>query len=88
MVRLNLHTIRVQLVRVEGKPAVVLVVRYAIIIIIMITSVSLSILVMVSLVGVRYVWAVVQIVLVSVLIDVLVAVTLVSYTVVIRVHLK
>lgn len=85
---LILHTIRVQLVRIEGEPAVVLVVRYAIIVIIMITSVSLSILVVVSLVGVRYVWAVVQIVLVSILIDVLVAVTLVSDTIVIRVHLK
>lgn len=49
----------------------------------MVTGISLSILVMVSLVGVRYVWAIVQIVLVSVLIDILVAVTLVTYTVVI-----
>lgn len=85
---LILHTVRVQLVGIEGEPAVVLVVRYAIIIIIVITSVSLSVLVVVSLVGVRDVWAIVQIVLVSVLIDVLVAVTLVSYTIVIRVHLK
>lgn len=80
---LNLHTIRVQLVRIEGEPTVVLVIRDAIIIIIVVTGVSLSILVMVSLVGVRDVWAIVQIVLVSILIDVLVAVTLVSYAVVI-----
>lgn len=85
---LILHTIRVQLVRIESEPAVVLVIRNTIVIIIMITSVSFSVFVMVSLVGVRYVRTVVQIVLVSILINVLVAVTLVSYAVVIRVDLK
>lgn len=54
----------------------------------MVTGISFSILVMVSLVGVRYIWAIVQIVLVSILIYVLVAVTLVSYTVIICVQLK
>ena len=76
-------TIRVQLVRVKGQSAVVLFIGDSIIIIIMVAGVSLAIFVMVSLVGVRDVWAVVQIVLVSVLINILIAVTLVSHTVII-----
>lgn len=47
----------------------------------MVTSVTLSILVVVSLVGVGYIGAVVQVVLVTVLINVLVVVALVSYTI-------
>lgn len=47
----------------------------------MVTGVTLSILVVVSLVGVGYIGAVVQVVLVTVLINVLVVVALVSYTV-------
>lgn len=78
-----LLTIRVQLVRVEGQSAVVLVIRDAVVVIIMVTGVSLAILVMVSLVGVGNVWAVVQVVLVSIFINVLIAVTLVSHTVII-----
>lgn len=49
----------------------------------MVTGVALAIFVMVSLVGVWDVWAIVQIVLVSILINVLVTITLVSYTVII-----
>lgn len=47
----------------------------------MVTSVTLSILVVVSLVGVGYIGAVVQVVLVTVLVNVLVVVALVSYTI-------
>lgn len=47
----------------------------------MVTGVTLSILVVVSLVGVGYIGAVVQVVLVTVLINVLVVVALVSYTI-------
>ena len=76
-------TIRVQLIRVEGQSAVVFVIRDAIVVIIMVTGVSLAIFVMVSLVGIGDVWAVIQVVLVSVLINVLVTVTLVSHSVII-----
>jgi len=78
-----LPTISIQLVWVEGQSAVVLVVGDAIIVVIMVAGVSLAVLVVVSLVGIRDVRAVVQVVLVSVFIDVLVAVTLVSDTVIV-----
>jgi len=78
-----LPTIRVQLIRIEDQSAVVFVIRDAIIVVVVVTSISLAILVMVNLVSVGDVWAVVQIVLVSVLINVLVTVTLVSHTVII-----
>lgn len=74
-------TIRVHLIRVEGQPAVVLVVRNAVIIVIMVASVALAILVVVSLVGIGYVGAVVQVVLVTILVNVLVVVALVSYAI-------
>ncbi len=45
----------------------------------MVAGVTLAILVVVSLVGVGYVWAVIQVVLMTVLVNVLVVVTLVSY---------
>ncbi len=76
-------TICVQLVWVKSQSAVVLVIRDPIVVVIMVTGVSFAILVMVSLIGIGDVWAVVQVVLVSILINVLVAVTLVSYTVII-----
>lgn len=47
----------------------------------MVTSITLSIFVVVSLVGVGYVGAVVQVVLVTILVNVLVVVALVSYTI-------
>ena len=80
-------TIRVQLVRVGCQPAVVLVVRYTIIIIIIVTSVSFAILVMVSLVGVGHIWTVVQVVLMAVFINVLVIVTLISNQVIVNISL-
>lgn len=52
-------TIRVELIRVKCQSAVVFVIRNAVIVVIMIASVSLAILVVVYLVGVRNVGAVV-----------------------------
>lgn len=45
----------------------------------MVAGVTLAILVVVGLVGVGYVWAVIQIILMTVLVNVLVVVALVSY---------
>lgn len=83
----HILTIRVQLVSVGCQSAVVPVVRYAIIIIIIVTCVSFAILVVVSLVGVGHVGTVVQVVLMAVFIDVLVIVTLISNQVIVYVSL-
>lgn len=80
-------TIRIELVWVFDKAAVVFVVRYAIIVIVMIASISFAIFIMVDLVGIGDVGAIVQVVLMAVVIDVLVAVTLVSNVVRVRVNL-
>lgn len=74
-------TIRVQLIRVKSQPAVVFVIRNAVVVIIMVAGVTLAILVVICLVGVGYVGAVVQVVLVTVLVNVLVVIALVSYTI-------
>ena len=74
-------TIRVQLIRVESQSAVVFIIGDAIIIIIIITSISFPILVVISLIGIGNVGAVVQIVLMAVFINVLVAVTFISHTI-------
>lgn len=79
----TLLTIRVQLIRIERQPAVVFIIRDAIVVVIMVTGVTFAILVMVSLVGVGNIRAVVQVVLVSILINVLIAVALVSHAVII-----
>lgn len=81
-------TIRIQLIGIESQSTVVFVIGDAIIVIVMVAGVPFAVLVMVGLVGIRDVWAVVQVVLVSILVDVLVAVALVSHTVVIRIHLQ
>lgn len=80
-------TIRVQLVRVGCKSAVVLIIRYTIIIIIIVTCIPFAILVMVSLVGIGHVGTVVQVVLVAVFINVLVIITLISNQVIVYVIL-
>lgn len=80
-------TIRVQLVCIGCKSAVVLIIRYTIIIIIIVTCVPFAILVMVSLVGVGHVGTVVQVVLIAVFIDILVIITLISNQVIVYVVL-
>lgn len=80
-------TIRVQLIGVGCQSAVVLLVRYTIIIIVVVTCVSFAILVMVSLIGVGHIGTVVQVVLMAVFINVLVIVTLISNQVIVYVSL-
>lgn len=80
-------TIRVQLVRVWCKSAVVLIIRYTIIIIIIVTCVPFAILVMVSLVGIGHVGTVVQVVLIAIFINVLVIITLISNQVIVYIGL-
>lgn len=84
---LQLFTIRVQLIFVGHQSAVVFLIRDPIVVIVEITSVSLAVFVVVGLVGVGYVGAVIQVVLVSVFINVLIVVTLVTNSVIIRVRL-
>ena len=88
MLEVNRLTIRIQLIGVKDQPAVVLVVRDTIIVVVMVAGISLAVLVVVGLVGIGDVGAVVQVVLVSVLIDVLVTVTLVAHAVVVGIHLE
>lgn len=80
-------TIRIQLIRIGNQSAVVFIIRNAVIVVIIVASISFTILVVISLVSIRDVRAVVQVVLVTVLINILVAVTFVSNTVRIRVKL-
>lgn len=72
---------------IGNQSAVVFLIRDAVIIIIVVASISFTILVVISLVSIGDVRAVVQVVLVTVLIDILVAVTFVSNTVRIGVDL-
>lgn len=71
-------TIRVLLVRIGHKSAVVSVIGDAIIIIIMVAGISLAIFVMVGLVGIGHVGTVVQVVLVAIFINILIVVTGIS----------
>lgn len=71
-------TIRVLLVGIGHEPAVVPVVRNAVIVIVMVAGVSLAVFVVVGLVGVGYVGTVVQVVLVAIFINILIVVTGVS----------
>lgn len=66
------------MVRIGHEPAVVLVIRNAVIVIIMVTGVSLAVFVVVSLVGVGHIGTVVQVVLVAIFINILIVVTGVS----------
>lgn len=75
------------MIRVECQPAVIFVVRDTVVVIIMVTDITFSVFVVVSLIGVRNVRAVVQVILVPILVNVLVAVALVSHAVRIRVEL-
>lgn len=81
-------TVRVQLVPVWHQPAVVPVVRDAIVVVVMVADVSLPVLVVVRLVAVGDVGTVVKRVLVAVLIDVLVVVAHVPDQVTVRVELQ
>lgn len=69
------------MIRVKGQAAVVFVVRDAVIVIIMVAGITLAILVVVCLVGVGDVWAVVQVVLVTIFVNVLVVIALVAYAI-------
>lgn len=75
---LSTLTIRVQLIRVKGQPAVVFFIWDAIIVVVMVAGITFTILVVVGLVGVGDVRAVVHVVLVTVFVNVLVVVTFVS----------
>lgn len=81
-------TVRVQLVPVGHQPAVVPVIRDAVVVIVVVAGVSLPVLVVVCLVAVGDVGTVVKRVLVAVLIDVLVVVTHVPDQVTVRVELQ
>lgn len=74
-------TISVKLIWVENQSTVIFIIRDAIIVIIVITSISFAIFVMVSLVGIGNIRAVVQVVLMTIFVNVLIAVALISYTV-------
>lgn len=80
-------TVRIQLVGVGGQSAIVLVIRYTIVIIIKVACVSFAVFVVVGLVGVGHVRTVVQVVLMAIFVNILVVVTLVSHQVVVYVHL-
>lgn len=80
-------TVRVQLVLVGSQSAIVLVIRYAIIVVIIVARVPFTVLVVVSLVGIGHIGTVVQVVLMAILIDVLVVVTLISHQVIVYVGL-
>lgn len=81
-------TIGVLLVGIGHEPAVVPVVRNAVIVIVMVAGVSLAVFVVVGLVGVGYVGTVVQVVLVAIFINILIVVTGVSNEVRVRVKLE
>lgn len=78
---LSTLTIRVQLIRVKGQPAVVFFIWDAIIVVVMVAGITFTILVVVGLVGVGDVRAVVHVVLVTVFVNVLVVVTFVSHAI-------
>lgn len=80
-------TVSVQLVLIGSQSAVVLVIRYAIIVVIIVARVPFTVLVMVGLVGIGHVGTVVQVVLMAILVNVLVVVALISHQVVVDISL-
>lgn len=81
-------TIGVLLVGIGHEPAVVPVIRNAVIVIVMVAGVSLAVFVVVGLVGIGYIGTVVQVVLVAIFINILIVVTGVSNEVRVRVKLE
>lgn len=81
-------TIRVQLVLVGNQSAVISIFRDAVIIIIVIASISFPISIVVSLVSIGYVWAVIHVILMSIFIYVLVVIALVPNEIIIYIRLQ
>ena len=82
-----LLTIRINLVRIECQPAVVLLIWNAVIVVIVVTGISLAVFVVVGLVGIGNVRAVVQVILVTILVNVFVAVAFVPHAIWVRISL-